>query len=138
MKEKNNFQLDELGNRIYTRIIQNDDGVSVSANIHFKKVGSEDILFIGNYLFDCKIFYFSERKKVFILESYVAFENFVFTHLPFEIDLVNFKLEAHTYIINKPTLENEMVFPDGIKDNFSCKRHFPCKLLKKQKTWLEK
>lgn len=131
MKEKNLFQLDELGNRLYTRIFQSPNGINLSANIHLKMVGSDIIKPIATYFFSDRRMVFNDRKKEKLINDfYIPIEYCVFKYSSFDIDSVWLEYNKVWYDIPYLNFEIETIFSNGKKDNFETICYFPLKGLK--------
>lgn len=132
MKEKNYFQLDELGNRLYTRVMSSPEGVNLTANIHMKRVGASEVEFIANYFFLEQELIFKNKRKKWLQDSYyVAFHDCIFAHLPFEVSVIKFELDADFFEISKDIFDHNKVYPDGKDLSFKCNGYIPFNLLKK-------
>lgn len=137
MIEKNLYQLDELGNKLCTRIFQNTDGVNLQANIHIKRVGAPETEFLGNFFFLESKLVLGEKKKVRIFDGmYVRFEDCIFQHLPFDIESIVFKSDGNYYQMRKELFDFESVYAEPKNDKFTCYKYFPTKLLKPLKSFI--
>lgn len=134
MKEKNLFQLDELGNRLYVRILQSPDEKNIMANIHLKKVGAQEAIFIANYHFEEEKIVYKNKKKINLHnQPFIAFEDCIFSYLPLEINTISFEMNGDWFEIPKSIFDKEKIYADGKNDNFVCKSYFPLNEAKKTK-----